>query len=158
MGTQSTDSGEQGSIQCQALIGASRKRWQAPCVLMVAAETSSGAARLLCPSQMWPGSNQFWFSSETMCGCLWHSSGNKAFLSPGTDTLQPLGEAHDLEGAGGMDDISLRAGLRFAMTIPCFCQSRGITHLLSSPGHLKSGFWWMETSRPRAMAGLKSQV
>lgn len=38
-------------------------------------------------------------TSETLCGCLWHVSGDKAFLSCGIYlAFQPLGGAFNLEG------------------------------------------------------------
>ena len=62
METQSTDSQEQGPLQHQT------QRLPAGggglCVLMVAAETISGATQLPDPDQMWPGSNQFQFSAH----------------------------------------------------------------------------------------------
>lgn len=67
---------------------------------MVAAETSSRATWLLCPSQMWPGSNQFQFSAH-LNPCMAVSGmaqETKHFSVPAHISFQPLGGAYDLEG------------------------------------------------------------
>lgn len=92
--------------------------WWALCVLMVAAETSSGATWLPHPSQTRPGSSQSaaW-PSESLCDCLWPGSVDRAFPSPGTHILRLLGGARTWKG-GATDDIPVWTGLRCALTSP----------------------------------------
>ena len=100
-------------------------------ILMVAAETSSGATWLPCPSQKWLDPIHFASQpSETLYGCPRPGSRDKAFLHPGTSALRPLGGDHDLEGQVE-SMIPIWAGLRFAMTTPCFYQSTWLPAVLA---------------------------
>lgn len=105
--------------QFSARRGGFWRGWWALCVLMVAAETSSGATWLLCPSPSWPESNQIQFSALLkMCVAesVWQGSGEKSISQPQDTCILP-GTGCDLQ-SGRADELTPSL-LGQAWDLPC---------------------------------------